>query len=519
MLVGDIPRLNARRYPNKVGIICEGRELTWSAVNDRANRIGSYLRNAGLQPGDRVAMFAPNTLEWPEISFGLSKAGFVLVPLNVRLAPAELEYQAQDSGAKALIFHGSVAEAATAVIAGNSDITIALEIDGAGAAPDYERAILAASAGDPTPSDLKPDDLRAFIYTSGTTGLPKAVMHTHRTMLAGCVDQVVMDRSRHDDRYIAVTPFFTSGGAFRTLSWAYQGQTMVIMPKFEVPEVLATVEKYRITSTIMVPTMLQRVVSYLEERPKVDISSLTRIGYGSAPASAPLIESALELLGCDLWQRYGQSEVGGFVTMLSPEDHRQIALGDVSRVNSCGRESMYAEIAVVDDDGKECAPGEVGEITLRSEAVSPGYWNRPEETADRFRGDTLFTNDIAYRDEDGYLFLVDRKNDLIISGAFNIYPAELERVVARHPGVESVAVFGMPHPEWGESPHVSVVVRSQWSGDQAQLEQEIKDLCRAELAGYKQPRGFTTHTDFPLSGAGKVLKSELKKVVAEDTPS
>jgi acyl-CoA synthetase (AMP-forming)/AMP-acid ligase II len=269
----------------------------------------------------------------------------------------------------------------------------------------------------------------------------------------------------------------------------------------------------------MVPTMLQRVVSYLEERPKVDISSLTRIGYGSAPASAPLIESALELLGCDLWQRYGQSEVGGFVTMLSPEDHRRIALGDVARVNSCGRESMYAEIAVVDDDGKECAPGEVGEITLRSEAISPGYWDRPEETADRFRGDTLFTNDIAYRDEEGYLFLVDRKNDLIISGAFNIYPAELERVVARHPGVESVAVFGMPHPEWGESPHVSVVVRPQWDGNQDQLEQEIKDLCREELAGYKQPRGFTTHADFPLSGAGKVLKSELKKVVAEDTSS
>ena len=340
MLAGDIPRLNARRFPNKVGIICEGRELTWSAVNDRANRIGSYLRNAGLQPGDRVAMFAPNTLEWPEISFGLSKAGFILVPLNVRLAPAELEYQVQDSGSKALIFHGSVAGAAATVLAGNNDVKIALEIDGEGSAPDYEQALLGASAGDPTPSDLKPDDLRAFIYTSGTTGLPKAVMHTHRTMLSGCIDQVVMDRSRHDDRYIAVTPFFTSGGAFRTLSWAYQGQTMVIMPKFEVPEVLATIEKYRITSTIMVPTMLQRVVSYLEERPKVDISSLTRIGYGSAPASAPLIESALELLGCDLWQRYGQSEVGGFVTMLSPEDHRKIALGDVARVNSCGREWM-----------------------------------------------------------------------------------------------------------------------------------------------------------------------------------
>ncbi|MCW2756867.1 MAG: hypothetical protein JWO46_613 [Nocardioidaceae bacterium] len=512
MLVGDIPRLNARRFPSKTALVCGDSELTWSAVDERANRIGSWLLAQGLQAGDRVAVVCPNVLEWPEISFGVSKAGLVLVPVNVRLTVSEITFLVEDSGARALIFDTSLADTGAAVLAGVRSVAVALEVGGSTAAPLYESALAQGRAVDPTPSHATQDDLRALLYTSGTTGLPKAVMHTHRTMLYGCLDAVMTDRSVPDDRYLAITPFFTSGGAMRTLSWTYQGQTMVILPKFDPGEIAEAVKRYAITHTIMVPTMLQRLVAHLEETSGWDLSSLTRIGYGSAPAAESLVRRVLDVTGTDLWQRYGQTEVAGFVTMLGVEDHRAIADGHSERARSCGRESPYAEIQVLDDNGTECPPGEPGELVIRSDAVSPGYWNRPDVTAERFRGGGLHTGDIAYRDADGYLYLVDRKNDLIISGAFNIYPGEIERVLATHAAVESVAVFGVPHPEWGESPHAAVVLRPGHVGTEA-VEAELRGLCRRELAGYKQPGGVSFHDEFPVSGAGKVLKAELRKRV------
>ena len=511
MLVGDIPRLNARRTPGKTAVICGDRQLTWTAVNERANRVGAYLLSAGLAPGDRVAVIAANILEWPEISFGVSKAGLVLVPVNVRLAVPEITFLLDDAGATALLFDSDSAALATAVLAALPALAVVLQIGGNDVAPEYERGIESVGAADLSSIAISPDDVRALIYTSGTTGLPKAVTNTHRAMIYGAMDHVQTVGARPHDVGLAVTPFFTSGGAMRTLSWSYLGQTMVILPKFDEEDIVRHLKVHNVTNSIMVPTMLTKLVAYLETVPHEDFPALSSIGYGSAPSSPAPIRSAMEFLGCDFWQRYGQSEVAGFVTHLSPQDHRDIVAGRTDIAKSAGTESAYAEITVLDDDGHELPAGEIGEVVIRCDANSNGYWNRPEITAERFRSGALHTGDMAFRDDDGYIYLVDRKNDLIISGAFNIYPGEIERVINTHPAVRFAAVFGVPHPTWGETPIVAVVPREDWSKGLPELERELKDLCRANLAGYKQPGGFEFMAEFPISAAGKILKAELKK--------
>jgi acyl-CoA synthetase (AMP-forming)/AMP-acid ligase II len=307
MLVGDIPRLNARRYGDKPAVIQGERILSWKAVNERANRIGSLLRDAGLEIGDRVAVLSTNVLEWPEISFGISKAGLVLVPVNVRLAVPEIVFLIEDCGARALIFDTSLAGVAGAVLDKGLELATALEIGGSSIAAEYESQLMLARASDPTPSTASPDDLRALVYTSGTTGLPKAVMNTHRTMLYGAIDHVQTVGMRSDDRGLAVTPFFTSGGTMRTLSWSYLGGSMVILPRFDEEQIVDHIKRYDVTTTIMVPTMLARMCAHIEDNPGGPFSSLRHIGYGSAPSTPALIKRVYDAFGCDLWQRYGQS--------------------------------------------------------------------------------------------------------------------------------------------------------------------------------------------------------------------
>jgi acyl-CoA synthetase (AMP-forming)/AMP-acid ligase II len=242
------------------------------------------------------------------------------------------------------------------------------------------------------------------------------------------------------------------------------------------------------------------------------MSSLRRISYGSAPVPPGLARKAMDLLSCDLQQRYGLTECGGQATILTPQDHRDIVAGRTSIGTSCGRETPMCAIRVVDVDGNDTAVGEVGEITIVSPANSIGYWNLPEQTAETFRPDGLRSGDLGFLDEDGYLHITGRRTDLIISGGFNIYPAEIERVIAGHTGVDMVAVVGVPDPEWGETP-VAVVIPKSHVSDRDALTAELVTLCRTELAGYKQPRSFVYQSEFPLGPAGKILKREIANQV------
>jgi acyl-CoA synthetase (AMP-forming)/AMP-acid ligase II len=503
MLIGDIATNNARRYPEKRALVDADRELTWSQVDQRARRLAGFLLGRGLQPGDRVMVIARNCIEWPEISFGLAKAGLIAVPVNIRLAPDEVAHARDDCGARAVIIH---ADHLDKFVGEMNNLQLVLTIG-----PEYESAI-ATSDLDAPPVDVSPDDVAVILYTSGTTGRAKGVMHTHRGLLYQAADTNLVTEANRSDVMLATTPFFTAGGMVRTVSWLYLGQTMVIHQRFDPQAVIDEIERSAITFTTFIPTMLHRTLAILEDGPPRDMSSLRRISYGSAPVPPGLARKAMDLLGCDLQQRYGLTECGGQATILTPQDHRDIVAGRTSIATSCGQETPMCVIRIINPDGTDAATGDVGEIVIVSPANSVGYWNMPEQTAEAFRPDGLRTGDLGYLDDDTYLHITGRRTDLIISGGFNVYPAEIERVIAGNAGVDMVAVVGVPDPEWGETP-VAVVIPKSHISDRDALTAELVALCRTELAGYKQPRRFVYWSEFPLGPAGKILKREIANQV------
>jgi acyl-CoA synthetase (AMP-forming)/AMP-acid ligase II len=503
MLIGDIATNNARRYADKRALVDADRVHTWAQVDERARRLAGVLSRRGLEPGDRVMVIARNCIEWPEISFGLAKAGLIAVPVNIRLAPDEVAHVRDDCGARAVIVH---ADHLDKFLGQLTELPVVLTIG-----PEYETA-LAAVNPEPPKVDVSPDDVAVILYTSGTTGRAKGVMHTHRGLLYQAADTNLVTEANRSDVMLATTPFFTAGGMVRTVSWLYLGQTMVIHQRFDPQAVIDEIERSAITFTTFIPTMLHRTLAILEDGPPRDMSSLRRISYGSAPVPPGLARKAMDLLGCDLQQRYGLTECGGQATILTPHDHRDIVAGRASIATSCGQETPMCSIRVINPDGTDATTGDVGEIVIVSPANAVGYWNRPEQTAETFRPDGLRSGDLGYLDGDGYLHITGRKTDLIISGGFNVYPAEIERVIAQHPGVDMVAVVGVPDPEWGETP-VAVVIPKSHVREQDALTDELAALCRAELAGYKQPRRFAFWSEFPLGPAGKILKREIANQV------
>jgi acyl-CoA synthetase (AMP-forming)/AMP-acid ligase II len=504
MLIGDIARRNARRFPRKTAVVSGGTELSWAALDDRANRLATFVLDQGLQLGDRVAVAARNTVQWPEITFALAKAGLVLVPINVRLTAPECSYILEDAGCRAAIAHTEHLATLGSALQG---LDVRLEIEGSDWGFPYDKAIEQGHPADPTPSSLSPTDIQFLLYTSGTTGRPKAVINEHRAMLAQVLDTTIVTEARPDDVYLAMTPFFTAGGMIRTLAWLYLGQTMVIHPRFDPDAALDAIERRRVSMTTFIPTMLLRTLRAIEEGASRDLSSLRRISYGSSPVPPGLAAEAMEVLGCDLQQRYGLTEAGGQVTILTPADHRAMVAGNTSLTTSCGRETPQAELRVVNEDGHEVAPGEVGELVIMADSTGRGYWNRPEATAATFRPTGLWSGDLGSIDEQGYVHIAGRKTDMIISGGFNVYPAEVERIIGAHPNVDLVAVVGAPDKEWGETPVAVIVAKGDVPAD---LESELRELCRRELAGYKQPRAFEFRPELPTGPAGKILKREIK---------
>ncbi|MDT5014185.1 MAG: hypothetical protein QOD39_345 [Mycobacterium sp.] len=503
MLIGDIATNNARRYPGKRALVDADRTLSWSQVDDRSNRLANHFAGTVLVPGDRVMVIARNCIEWPEISFGLAKAGLVAVPVNIRLAPDEVAHVRDDSAARAVIIHADQYETFAGEL---KDLPVMLTIG-----DEYENTLSAAEPVAPE-VDITPDDVAVILYTSGTTGRAKGVVHAHRALMYQAADTNLVTEANRSDVMLATTPFFTAGGMVRTVSWLYLGQTMVIHQRFDPQAVIDEIELSAITFTTFIPTMLQRTLAILEDGPARDMSSLRRISYGSAPVPPGLARKAMDLLGCDLQQRYGLTECGGQATILTPQDHRDIVAGKTSIATACGKETPMCAIRVVDGNGDDAPPGEVGEIVIVSPANAVGYWNRPAQTSETFRPDGLRTGDLGYLDDENYLHITGRKTDMIISGGFNVYPAEIERVIAHHDGVDLVAVVGVPDPEWGETP-VAVVIPKPHVSDLETLTDELVSLCRTELAGYKQPRRFEYRDEFPLGPAGKILKHEIANQV------
>ena len=501
----DIVRRNGLRFPARPALVCDGAECSWAELDRRVTRLGNAFLEAGLRGGDRVAVLLGNCSEYFEIYFACARAGLVAVPVNYRLAGPELEQVIDHAGPSMLITDAEYAGQAAAI----RNLPERRWCVAAEAVQGFEDYRSLMDAADATPVSAEANDTFAIFYTSGTTGLPKGALVSHRNLEMNGYNQAIADRSVPGDVNLLATPIYHMGAVFMAVTYMMLGCTQHILRKFDPGAWLALLEQGRASVALLVPTMINAVVNDPGLR-NYNLSSLRLVFYGGGPMPVSVLERAVERLGCGFTQGYGLTETLE-ATFLVSGDHVINGSGtQTRRLASAGREAVGAEVRIVDDAGAGLGAGETGEILIKSESVIAGYWNNPEETANVIRNGWFHTGDLGYLDEDRYLFVVDRKKDMVISGGMNIYSKEIESVLYRHPAVLEAAVIGLPDEEWGE---IVTAVIALKPGQEAS-KKELVDLCRASLAGYKKPRKVFFLNELPKNPSGKILKRVLRENLA-----
>ena len=510
MNVTQILERAVRYFPNNTAYVAGDQKRTYSEFQEQVNRLGNALVENGVGKGDRVAVLSANSGPYLEMYYATSAIGSLIVPLNHRLAPVELAYILQDSGSK-LVLLGEGFEEAYAEVGTHLETKPPTLYSGSGETPqgmaDYDESLANASPDLAAP-DVDEQDLAGLFYTSGTTGNPKGVMLTHRNCVSNALHFMGAVKEKEGEVYLHCCPMFhlADGPTSHRITWL--GGNHVIVPGFDPIPVLDAIQTHRVSSSLMVPTM----INFLVNHPRVgeyDLSSIRWILYGGAPMPVELLREASRVLRCNLIQLYGLTETAPLLTMLNPE---HVAFeGDetkVRRLASCGRAVAGVDVRVTLEDGKEVKPGEIGEIVCRGPNIMKGYWNKPEETSDAFRGSWFRTGDLATIDDEQFIFIVDRKKDMIITGGENVFSTEVEQALYKHPAVLEAAVIGVPAEKWGETVMALVVTKP---GESA-TETDIIEHCRSLIAHFKCPRGVEIRSEpFPKSGSGKILKGVLRE--------
>jgi len=500
-------RTNVQRNGDGIATRFKGREQTWRTLQERVARLAAGLQSIGVEEGDRVAVLGLNSDRYLEFYFGVSWAGAVFVPINNRLAPAEVVHWLNDSGSQVLFVDDAYLDA-VAEIRNRLETVRDFVYMGEGELPDgylaheelvNEHAPVAAShrAG---------DDMAGLFYTGGTTGKSKGVMLSHRNLTYNVLQARPFIEVDAGDVFLHAAPMFHLADGFFMMLGTTMGCTNVIVPGFEPTLVLQTIQNEKIRTALLVPTMINMVVNHPDVS-RYDLSSLRRLVYGASPMPEAVIRKALEVIpGVDFYQAYGQTESSPVITVMGPEYHTTSG-PRAGKLKGAGRVVAGIDLAILDDAGRELPAGEVGEVCIRGDNVMLGYWNLPQITAEALRGGWLHTGDGGRLDEEGMLFIVDRVKDMIVSGGENVYSAETEQAVYAHPAVAECAVIGIPHESWGEQVHAIVRLKEGYS----LTAKDLIDHCKALIAGYKCPKSVEFRDEpLPLSGAGKILKKDLR---------
>jgi long-chain acyl-CoA synthetase len=472
-----------------------------------AARAAGLRERLRLAPGDRVALFMANSPAYVELTWAAWWAGLALVPINAKLHPKEAAYILEHSGARVCFVDDERAQAIGARAASLPALERTIDVSGA----DYRG--LAGDAGLPL-ADAAPDDLAWLFYTSGTTGRPKGVMLTHRNLLAMTLCYFAdVDAIGHGDSIVHAAPMSHGSGIYGPPHVA--AAALQVIPEsggFEPAEILALARRWPGAAMFAAPTMVKRLVDHARAAgPALD--GLKTVVYGGGPMYLADIQDAIAVMGQRFVQIYGQGESPMTITALSRHHHADASHPrHAQRLASVGVAQSCVEVRVADAENRALAPGTPGEVLVRGDVVMKGYWRNPEATAAALRGGWLHTGDVGALDEDGFLTLMDRSKDLIISGGSNIYPREVEEVLLRHAGVQEVSVVGRPHPEWGEEVVAFVVRRA----DAAATEAELDRLCLDNIARFKRPKSYRFVAELPKNNYGKVLKTELRARLAED---
>ena len=505
MLLSDIPTVAAHHAPDVKAIIFADRTLTYTQLRDRCRRLSNALARIAA-PGDRVAILAENCPEYAECYYGVPGAGLALTLLNYRLAPPELAYIIGHSAPKVLVVEPKYLPAVRQIRSQIPSVERILLIgETAEGCDNYDAFVAGGAAREPAyrPGE---DDLCWLLYTSGTTGLPKGAMLSHRNMIAGMLNSMTSWETAPDDICMFTFPQFHVAG-YVLLMHHLRGLPVVLMRAFDAKTLLENVQKYRVTNTAMAPTMLAMLMED-SATDDYDLSSLQRLGYGAAAMPGEVLRKAHERWpDIGFTTGFGMTELAGNVMVLDRRDHERAAAHGLANLASVGRQMPLARVRVIDDAGDDAPTGTPGEIIVKGDQVLTGYWKNPEATAAAFTEGWFHTGDVGRFDDDGCLFIVDRKKDMILTGGENVYPREVEEVLFTHPGVREAAVIGAPDAKWGEIV-VAVVCRR---GDVGPTAADLTDFCRDKIAGYKRPRRVVFIDALPKNASGKVLKRELRE--------
>jgi acyl-CoA synthetase (AMP-forming)/AMP-acid ligase II len=499
--VGMLVARSARAHGRRIAVLSPARTLSYAELEQRSNRLANALLGLGLARGDRVGIYLPNCAEIVEIEIACYKAGLVKAPFNARLSPAEVGEIAANSEASIIVTTRERAEQFRPHIRGEMPRLLLLDGD---AATNYDAAL--ARAGDVfTPVQVHADELAVLHYTSGSSGVLKAAMQTFGNRLAQLRKFLTRSEGMREGHVLGLVGPITHASGMQIVPALCNGVTIRLFAGFEPARFLADMRTDRVTHTFMVPTMINMLLGELQGhyRPLPD---LQRLGYGAAPMAPARILQAMDVFGPVLSQGYGAGETTSGVCGLSTEDHLYARAARPERLASCGRPYLECDVQILDDAGQPVAQGEIGEIVVGGEDIFAGYWRAPELTAEVLRDGRYHTGDLAHMDEEGYVYIVDRKRDMVISGGFNVYPSEVEAVLFQHEAVQEACVFAIPDDKWGESVAAHVVLKPGRPADAALLDA----FCAERLAGFKRPRRLEFVDTLPKNPNGKVMRKAVQ---------
>lgn len=451
MSIVDGLKRSVRERPQKTASICGGSRLSFQQMDERVNRLSSALSSRGIAQGDRVAILSLNCHRFFELYYAVPQLGAIVVPINFRLQPPEIKYIIDHSGSKAVAVDPALAPLVDAVRPQLETVELFISIS------DEPREgyisydeLLASGSPDFDGPHVSNDELLGLFYTSGTTAEPKGVMLTHKNMLANIAHSEGVYNYRPEDIYLHAAPMFHLADGAAVFSHTSRGATQVFIPRFEPKHLLDTVSSERVTLLLLVPTMINFLLQH-PELDSYDLSSLRHLTYGASPIAPDLLQRAMKALNCQFAQGYGLTEASPLLTVLSHDEHLVTDEKSERRLASCGKPVKGVDVRVIKEDGTDVKPGEVGEIIASGPNIMRGYWKRPQDTEDTVRSGWLHTGDLATVDEEGYIYLVDRKKDMIVTGGENVYSTEVEAVLYAHPAVKEAAVIPIPDPDWGEA--------------------------------------------------------------------
>lgn len=492
------------RHGDRLAVIADGREWSFKEIRTAALQLADRLLEVGIQPGDPVAIVVENRAEYLTADLAIIAVGGAKVPVNMMLSDEEVTYILRDSEVRVVLSSGSRRAAIEQGLAESSD-PVVITCGGTG----WSGADSAGSGPQSTNSEIlqrlpqvHPDDVALIMYTGGTTGRPKGVVHYQRGYTNNLISHVLESEITAEDRLLLSSPLPHSAG-FLAMTGLLQGAAVHVEERFDMDIVLDRIEKDQVSYLFMVPTMIYRMLDQVESRPDFDASSLRTILYGASPITEERLKHGLRLFGPVFVQLYGQTEAPNFLTRLRRDDHT--AESHPERLRSCGQSVLLARVRTVRDDGSDCDPGEVGEVAGSASYLMERYLGNEDATASALRDGWLFTGDLGYLDADGYLYLVDRKKDMIITGGFNVYASEVEQALASLDDVKESAVVGVPDPDWGEAVVAFVVPTSP-----AASEESVLHDTRSFLSGYKRPKRVVFTDSLPVTAVGKVDKKHLR---------